>query len=58
MYQNQNEDLLDFSETEPFSISERLALIKLRHMGWLLVGSAVKAAIISFSTSALHLIGD
>jgi hypothetical protein len=50
--------LLDFSETEPFSISERLALIKLRHMGWLLVGSAVKAAIISFSTTALHLIGD
>jgi hypothetical protein len=27
-------------------------------MGWLLVGSAVKAAIISFSTTALHLIGD
>jgi CRISPR/Cas system CMR-associated protein Cmr3 (group 5 of RAMP superfamily) len=57
MYQNQNEDLLDFSETEPFSISERLAR-KLRPMGWLLVGSAVKAAIISFSTTALHLIGD
>jgi hypothetical protein len=49
--------LFDFSETEPFSISERLAR-KLRPMGWLLVGSAVKAAIISFSTTALHLIGD